>query len=113
MKIIDIKNPQRVNRNPDKVISLFSSGNFTQNEFLIKSAELRLYQEKSKPPIDSIITLCVDTDKGSIETTYEEGNFDFDYFDKTVKFVIENLGISTLILRSLIELRNELDKHNR
>ena len=109
MKIIDISNPQRVNRTPNKSHLFFSNENLKQNGFLVKSAELRFYKFES----DSLISIFVDTDKGSIETTYEEGKFDVEYFDKSVKFVVEHLGISVLILRSIIELKNELDKHNR
>lgn len=108
MKIIDISNPQRVNQPPAKVQLLFEDENFTQNGFLVKSAELRFY----KFEYDSLISLFVDTDKGSIETTYEEGVFSVDHFDADVKFIVEHLGVSGLILRSIIALKNELDKHN-
>ena len=109
MKIIDIRNPERVQQTPNKSHLFFSNESLEQNGFLVKLAELRFYEFES----DSLISLYLDTDKGSIETTYEEGKFDVKHFDTSVKFVVEHLGISALILRSIIELKNELDKHNR
>ncbi len=46
MKIIDLTNPQRVSRVPDKKITLLSSGNYIEQGFQIKTIHLRLYIEK-------------------------------------------------------------------
>jgi hypothetical protein len=111
MKIIDLHNPSRVNRNPDDVYVLFDSSNFIQDGFSIKKVELRYYLEKTDPNLGpySLITSFVETDKGSIEMIYDEGFRGQDSLHRTASFVISNLGISALILRSLISLREHID----
>ena len=47
MKIIDLHDPQRVNRKPDQIEVLFSSGGFEEQGFLVNHVELRLYLEKT------------------------------------------------------------------
>ena len=47
MMIIDIHEPDRVNRTPDAIEVLLSDGNFTQDNFKISRVELRLYNEKT------------------------------------------------------------------
>ena len=46
MKIIDLHDPSRVNRNPDDIKALLETGNFIQDEFKISRIELRYYIEK-------------------------------------------------------------------
>jgi hypothetical protein len=46
----------------------------------------------------------VETDKGSVEMIYDEGFRGNNALEKSSKFLTENLGISGLILRSLIFL---------
>jgi len=46
----------------------------------------------------------VETDKGSVEMIYDEGFRGNQALETSSKFLIENLGISSLILRSLIFL---------
>ena len=47
MNIIDLHDPTRVNKSPDDVNVLFSSGQFIQDEFKISRVELRLYYERT------------------------------------------------------------------
>jgi len=47
MIIVDLHDPKRVNRTPDDVKVLLSSGNFTQDDFVISKVELRLYNERT------------------------------------------------------------------
>ncbi len=65
MTIVDLHDPQRVNRTPDDVKVLLSSGNFTQDNFVISKVELRLYNERTdeKLGVYSLITSFVETDK--------------------------------------------------
>ncbi len=46
MDIIDLHNPDRINKNPDERKFLLENGNFIQDEFEISDIELRLYLEK-------------------------------------------------------------------
>ena len=114
MKIIDVFNPERIKRPPDKVISLLSSKKFVEHGFAIQKIELRQYLEKkvNKQGNFSLITSYVDTDKGSIEMTYQEGYLEEDALEKISNFLISNLGISGLILRSVISLKEEIKKSN-
>ena len=111
MKVIDLHDTQRVKRTPDDVKILFSNGSFTQDEFLISKVELRLYKEKIDENLGvySLITSFVETDKGSIEMIYDEGYRGNDSLLRAFTFVTSNLGISGIILRSLISLREKIN----
>jgi len=109
MKIIDVARPERVNRPPDRSVKLFS-GNYSQQGFIIKLVELRQYEEKSDSY--SLITSLVETDKGSIEITYYEGKVGKNSLDEARELLVSNLGLSGLILRSIIILKEEIKKHN-
>jgi len=67
---------------------------------------LRLYIEKYDKKLGkySLITSFIETDKGSVEMIYDEGYRGNDALETSSKFLTENLGISSLILRSLIFL---------
>ena len=110
MKIIDLPNPERINRLPDKSTILFSEKNYSEHGFKIKKVELRLFIEKIDEKLGpySFITSFVDTDKGSIEMIYEEGYHGMNSLERSKDFLISSLGISGLILRSLIALESAL-----
>lgn len=110
MKIIDLSDPERVNRKPDQTEVLFTSSDFTEQGFLIKRVELRLYLEghdKKLGPF-SLITSFVETDKGSIEMIYDEGYRGENTLNRTIQFLVSNLGLSALILRSIIGLKSQI-----
>lgn len=107
MNIIDMHNPHRVDKTPDSVEILLSSGNFIQDEFTIFKVELRLYNERTDDSLGvySLITSFVETNKGSVEMIYDEGFRGEESLSRAVQFLTSNLGISGLILRSVISLR--------
>ncbi len=109
MIIVDLHDPQRVKRTPDDVKVLLSSGNFTQDNFVISKVELRLYNEKTdeKLGVYSLITSFVETDKGSVEMIYDEGFRGESPLLRAAEFLTSNLGISGLVLRSIISLREK------
>jgi len=109
MNIVDLHDPQRVNKTPDKVEVLFSSGNFIQDEFRISKVELRLYNERIDEKLGtySLITSFVETDKGSIEMIYDEGFRGEGPLSRAAEFLTSNLGISGLVLRSIISIREK------
>ncbi|HET9009922.1 MAG TPA: hypothetical protein VFN17_07360 [Nitrosarchaeum sp.] len=111
MNIVDLHDPQRINRKPDGVAVLFSSGNFLDQGFAVHKVELRLYLEKTDKKLGpySLITSFVETDKGSVEMIYDEGFRGKDSLNRTVQFLTTNLGISGLILRSIITLRDRIE----
>ena len=106
MKYIDITDSNRVDRSPDKIIQVLSDGNTVEKGYKIKNVQLRLYTEKNDEKLGSysLITSLVETDKGSVEMIYDEGFRGNDALETSSKFLAENLGISSLILRSLIFL---------
>jgi len=110
MNIVDLHDPQRVNKTPDDVEVLFSSGNFVQEDFTISKVELRLYNERTDEKLGnySLITSFVETDKGSVEIIYDEGFRGEESLSRAAEFLISTLGISGLILRSIISLREKI-----
>ncbi len=109
MIIVDLHDPQRVNKTPDGVEVLLSSGNFVQDGFTISKVELRLYNERTdeKLGIYSLITSFVETDKGSVEMIYDEGFRGEESLLRAAEFLTSTLGISGLVLRSIISLRKK------
>ncbi len=109
MDVIDIHDPNRVDRDPDAVKILLSTGDFVQDEFIISKVELRLYNEQIDDSlgIHSLITSFVETDKGTVEMIYDEGFLGNNCLSRASSFLISNLGISGLILRSVITLRGK------
>ena len=109
MNIVDLHDPKRVDRSPDEVNVLLSSGNFIQDEFKISKVELRLYSEQTdeKLGVFSLITSFVETDKGTVEMIYDEGFRGVDSLLRASEFLTSNLGLSGLILRSVISLREK------
>jgi hypothetical protein len=106
MKYVDISNPKRIDRTPDKIIQILSDGTTAEKGYKIKNIQLRLYTEKNDKKLGpySLITSLVETDKGSVEMVYDEGFRGNNALERSSKFLTDNLGISGLILRSLIFL---------
>ena len=114
MKISDIADQSRINQEPDKIIEILSSGNYTEQGFKIKKVELRLYNEKIDEKLGqySLITSLVETDKGSIEMIYDEGYRGKNAIESSANFLTSHLGVSGVILRSIIAIRENLEKKN-
>ena len=110
MDIIDLHDPSRVNRNPDDVKILLENGDFVQDEFSISQIELRFYQEKIDEKLGpySLITSFVKTNRGTIEMIYDEGFLGSDALSRAYKFLTTNLGLSALVLRSVISIRGKI-----
>ncbi len=110
MNIVDLHEPERVNRSPDDVEVLLSSGDFLQDGFRIFKVELRLYNERTDEKLGtySLITSFVETDKGSVEMVYDEGFRGKEVLSRASTFLTSNLGVSGLILRSIISLREKI-----
>ena len=110
MDIIDLHDPSRVNRNPDDVKILLENGDFVQDEFNISQIELRFYQEKIDEKLGpySLITSFVKTNRGTIEMIYDEGFLGSDALSRAYGFLTTNLGLSALVLRSVISIRGKI-----
>ncbi len=108
VKVVDVIDPQRINRAPDKTIILMSLGKFVEQGHMVKNVYLNLYVQKKDEKLGpySLITAFVETDKGSIEITYDEGYRGKNALEEAASFLTSHLGISGLILRSIIQLEN-------
>jgi hypothetical protein len=109
LKIIDMTNPQRVNRDPDQVIVLMESGNFKEQGVTIKKISLRLFVEQNDSKLGnySLITSLVETDQGDVEMIYDEGYRGENPLERAGSFLMNNLGLSSVILRSVIALQSK------
>lgn len=112
VKVVDVINPKRVDRAPDKTIVLMSSGNFVERGCVVKKVHLNLYIQRKDPKLGvfSLLTAYVETDKGTIEMTYDEGFRGENALEEAAAFLTSHLGISGLILRSIIQLENSVKK---
>lgn len=113
MHFVDIHKPERVNRKPDKTAVLLKSGKFREQNFIVSHVELRLYEERIDDRLGpySLITSFVNTNRGSIEMIYDEGFRGYDVLARTARFIASNLGLSALILRSIIALEDNMKQN--
>ena len=112
MKFVDVPDSKRIERDPDNRNVVFSDGKITQDDVEIKKIELLEYKINTDQNLGtySIITALVDTDQGLIEILYDEGYRGDHALNESANMLIQNLGLSGLILRSLISLKNKLGK---
>ena len=112
MKFVDVPDSNRIESGPDNRTVIFSDGKITQDGVEIKKIELLEYKIKTDQNLGqySIITALVDTDQGLIEILYDEGYRGDDALIDSANMLVQNLGLSGLILRSLISLKNKLGK---
>ena len=112
MKFIDIPDSQRIEREPDNRNVIFADGKIIQEGVEIKRIEQLEYKIKIDEKLGqySIITALVNTDQDQIEILYDEGYRGNDALDESANMLIQNLGLSGLILRSLISLKDKLEK---
>jgi len=108
VKVIDVVSPERINKVPDKTIILLSSGNFIEQGYVVKNIHLNLYIQNKDEKLGpySLITAYLETDKGEIEIAYDEGYRGNNALEETASFLTTHLGISSLILRSVMQLKN-------
>ena len=112
MKFVDIPDAKRIINEPDNRTIIFSDGKIEQDDVQIKKIELLQYKIKQDTKLGdySIITALVNTDQGIIEILYDEGYPGDNALNESANMLIQNLGLSGLILRSLISLKNQLKK---
>ncbi len=114
MKIVRVTDPKRVDRKPDKTISLISSADFNEQGIIVKNLKLCLYIQKIDEKLGpySLITCLIETDKGEIEMTYDEGYRGPHALEEVTSFLTSHLGLSSLILRSVLQLKSEMKEDN-
>ena len=113
-KIIEVSEPHRIGRLPDKTISLLSGGKFLEQGHVVQNISLNLYIQTKDEKLGpySLMTALVETDKGTIEMTYDEGYRGEHALEEAAAFLTSHLGISGLILRSIMQLNQSTDKNN-
>ena len=113
-KIIEVSDPERIDRVPDKTIVLMSGGKFLEQRHVVKNVSLNLYIQKKDDTLGpySLITALVETDKGIIEMAYDEGWRGASALEEAAAFLTSHLGLSSLILRSVIQLDQSTNKNN-
>lgn len=102
-------NSDRINRPPDGTMTLLESGNFAEQGVTIKKISLRLFVEKKDAKLGdySLITSLVETDQGDVEMIYDEGYRGENALERAGSFLMNNLGLSSIILRSIIALKSK------
>ena len=113
MKFVDIPDSSRITDDPDNRITIISDGKILQDGVEINKIELLQYTIKSEENLGdySIITALIQTNLGEIEILYDEGYRGTDALNESANMLIQNLGLSGLITRSLISLKNQLEKN--
>ena len=104
--------PKNLDRLPDKITVLLSSGNYKEQGFTVKRVELHLYQQKmsEKTGPYSIITAFVETDKGSVERILDQGYRDTNALEDAAAFLTSHPLISEIILDSVLQLKSSFKK---
>ena len=113
MKFVDIPNASRIVDDPDNRVIIMSNGKIQQDGVEINKIELLQYKIKSEEKLGdySIITALIQTDHGEIEILYDEGYRGEDVLQESANMLTQNLGLSGLILRSLISLKNHIGEN--
>ncbi len=113
-KVIEVADSERIERAPDKTIVLMSKGRFLEHGHVVQNVTLNLYIQGKDAKLGpySLITALVETDKGVIEMTYDEGYRGENALEEATAFLTSHIGISALILRSIIQLDQSVNKNN-
>ena len=114
VKIIEVADSKRIEGVPDKTIVLMSGGKFLERGHIVQNVTLNLYIQGTDGKLGpySLITALVETDKGIIEMTYDEGWRGTNALEEAAAFLTSHLGLSSLILRSIIQLDQSINKNN-
>lgn len=102
--IVDVPEGTKISKRPDKTCILLDGAGFLERGLKIQKVELRSYETVHKTHVHAIVTTAVYTDGGNIEMLYSEGNVKDGHLEDTARFIMSNLGISGIVLRSIIAL---------
>ncbi len=113
MKFVDIPDSSRITDDPYNRNTINSYGKIKQDGVEINKIELLEYKIKFEEKLGdySIITALIQTDLGEIEILYDEGYRGTNALQDSANMLTQNLGLSGLILRSLISLKNHIGKN--
>lgn len=93
---LDLK---RIQSNPDKAFILLTDGKNENQGFIIENVELRQYIEKRDPALGnfSLITVFLQTNKGTVEMKYDEGFKGNDAIESAASMLTQYIGFGALI----------------
>ena len=93
---LDLK---RIQSNPDKAFILLTDGKNENQGFIIEHVELRQYIEKRDPALGnlSLITVFLQTSKGTVEMKYDEGFKGNDAIESAASILTQYTGFGALI----------------
>jgi hypothetical protein len=93
---LDLK---RIQSNPDKAFILLTDGKNENQGFIIEHVELRQYIEKRDPALGnfSLITVFLQTNKGTVEMKYDEGFKGNDAIESAASILAQYIGFAALI----------------
>lgn len=106
MKRVSDIDPGRISRPPDRVKVILAEGELKNQGFVVKRVEMRQFIERKDDWLGdySLLTVLVETDKGTAEMKYDEGFRGPDALDSAVTMLTQYVGLASLINRALIEL---------
>lgn len=108
MHFLDVIDRTRIDRIPDKTMRLFSSAKYQELGHTVLHAELRLYHTRTKDGPYSIVTMFVETNRGTIEQILSEGYLGPHAIEEEMAYITSHLVISELILESIKRLDDEI-----
>ncbi|MHB8546744.1 MAG: hypothetical protein ACYDAJ_08260 [Nitrosotalea sp.] len=113
-RVVEVADSERIDRVPNKTIVLMSGGKFLECGHVVQNVTLNLYIQGKDAKLGSysLITALVETNKGIIEMTYDEGYRGENAVEEAAAFLTSHIGISALILRSIIQLDQSMNKNN-
>ncbi len=105
MRKSDIE-PERTSRPPDSSRVIMDT-EMQNHGFIISRIELRQYVERADERLGdySLLTVLVETDRGSVEMKYDEGFRGPDALESAATMLTKYVGLASLINRALIELQ--------
>lgn len=97
--------PDRIKGAPTKSLPLLQRPMQAQG-YSISGIEMRQYIERIDKRLGnySLLTVVVETDKGSVELKYDEGFRGPDALESAAKMLLQYSGLAALINRAIIEL---------
>lgn len=108
MRSSDI-DPGRIIRQPDRSKVILENGTQETQGFIIRRIEMRQYVERRDEKLGhySLLTVVVETDRGTVEMKYDEGFRGPDALESAVTMLTQYVGPASLINRALIELQRQ------
>ncbi|MGH9993600.1 MAG: hypothetical protein ACREAZ_13390 [Nitrososphaera sp.] len=105
MRKSDIE-PGRIGRAPDRSKVLIDKEIHNQG-FVINRIEMRQYIERRDERLGdySLLTVVVETERGTVEMRYDEGFRGPDALDSAANLLTKYMGLASVINRALIELQ--------